>query len=70
MGLLAMALMILTYIEIWRPRRLIAPRSKGLSGVLRWWFYSIPWVATLTIVGLTAFSLAYSIYRMIYPANW
>ncbi len=71
MAVLVMSVMALTYVDIWRSRKQMNPGRSGVVGVLRWWFYSIPWVATLTIVGLTAFGIFYSIYRMVYPpSDW
>ena len=69
-GALVMMLMLLTYLDIWRPRRQTSPSRGGIAGVLRWWFGAIPWVATLTILGLSLFALAFSIYKMLSPPNW
>lgn len=70
MGLLVMALMILTYVEIWRPRQQVESPEPGLRGLAKWFIYSIPWVATITFVGLFLFALIFSVYRAFNPPNW
>jgi len=70
MGLFVMALMILLYIEIWRPREQDMQPEPGLIGLFKWWFLAIPWFVTVTMTSLFLVAVAYSIYRIIHPPNW
>lgn len=69
-GLGVMALMALTYLEIWRPRKAEPEPQAGIKGIVQWWVYNIPWVITFTLVGLTLFVILYTLYGIKYPQDW
>lgn len=64
------ALMVLLYLEIWRPRKPEPEPQQGIRGILQWYFYNIPWIITLTIVGLTLFAVLYTVYSILHPQDW
>ena len=70
-GCIAVIMVVLAYLAIWRPRSESAsdegePSMSGGGGVWR----AVPWVLVLTFIGTVGFGIVFAIAKILHPPNW
>jgi hypothetical protein len=65
----------LTYQALWKPRagageRIATQEIKGPVTFLKWWTAFVPWVITLTLLGIAIYGIFYVLAKIANPPNW
>lgn len=74
-GLVLLFSTVLTYYAIWRPRgdegqHIATQKVTGPVSFVKWWVTFVPWILTLTYLGIATYGIWYVLARMAHPPNW
>lgn len=69
-GLMAVLMIVISYLAIWRPRRNDAMASEDNPDTVWVALRSVPWIIVVSYAGILIWGIIYTIAKAINPPNW